>query len=99
MCKATPLQHHGLDVTPEATLQFKDGGRLQFRDRYVMHHLAMDLGYPFYLHEGFIYSSQKESVKIAAEGEVFQAALPMCKGKAALAAKTSAVLIPIAVAT
>ena len=93
MCKATPLQHNGIDITREATLRFNDGGLLKFRDRYVMQELARNLGYPFYLHDGHIYTAEVESVKLAAEADVFQAALPMCKGKA-LANKA----IPIAVA-
>lgn len=98
MCKATPLQHNGVNVTPEEVLQFKEGGFLKFKDRYVMNTLARDLGYPFYLHDGKIYTAEAESIKIASQEDVFQAALPMCKGKmnqVPPAIKS----IPIAVAT
>ena len=99
MCKATPLQHNGINITPEATLQFKEGGLLKFKDRYVMQQLARDLGYPFYLHDGHIYTAEVESVKLAAEADVFQAAVPMCKGKLlAREAAKSLAGIPIAVA-
>lgn len=100
MCKANSIQqHNGINVTPEATLQFKEGGLLKFKDRYVMQHLALDLGYPFYLHDGHVYTAEVESVKIANEASVFKTAIPMCK--AAINQENNAakrISIPIAVA-
>ena len=99
MCKVTPIQHNGINVTPEATLQFKEGGLLKFKDRYVMQHLARDLGYPFYLHDGHVYTADVESLRIADEASVFEVVQPTCKVKAAqtnLASKR--ITIPIAVA-
>lgn len=97
MCKANSIQqHNGINVTPEATLRFKEGGLLKFKDRYVMQHLALDLGYPFYLHDGHIYSAEVESVKIADEASVFQMAMPMCKA-ATNQANNAVKRIPIAV--
>ena len=90
MCKATPLQHKGLDVVPESILQFKTGARLAASDRHTMHQLALDLGYPFFLHAGQVYASDDDQ-PLAQESDVFQAALPMCKGKA-LAAKSIPIL-------
>lgn len=93
MCKATPLQHNGIEITPESTLRFKEGGLLKFKDRYVMQHLARDLGYPFYLHDGQVYTSELEGTLVAREDDVFKVATPMGKGRAAQLAKS----IPIAV--
>lgn len=92
MCKATPLQHNGLDVVPESILQMKTGARLASSDQATMHQLALDLGYPFFLYAGQVHASE-DGQTLALESDVFQAALPMCKGKA-LAAKS----IPIVAA-
>lgn len=94
MCKTTPLQHNSVNVTPEAVLQFKEGGLLKFKDRYVMNTLARDLGYPFYLHDGQVYTAETESIKIASQEDVFKAALPMCKANVSLTEKR----IPISIA-
>lgn len=90
MCKATPIQHNGLDVVPESILQMKTGARLAASDRATMHQLALDLGYPFFLHAGQVHASDDGQI-LAQEHDVFQAALPMCKGKA-LAAKSIPIL-------
>ena len=55
-----------------------------------MRQLAIDLGYPFFLHAGLVYASD-DGQALAQESDVFQAALPMCKGKA-LAAKSIPIL-------
>ena len=90
MCKATPIQHNGLDVVPESILQMKTGARLTPSDSATMRQLAIDLGYPFFMHAGLVYASD-DGQALAQESDVFQAALPMCKGKA-LAAKSIPIL-------
>lgn len=93
MCKTIPLQHNGIGAMPENILRYNDGGRLVFKDRHIMQHLALDLGYAFFLHNGCVFASS-DSHFVAKESEVFQAALPMCKSKSLNALKT----IPIAIA-
>lgn len=97
MCKATPLQHNGVEITPENTLRVHASGRLQNQEQTSMQTLAMDLGYQFYLHAGTVYATGDSTVTLAIETDVFDVATPMCKGKAALAAR-QAKTIPIVAA-
>lgn len=92
MCKTTPIQHAGVELTLENTLQFKNGGRLVINDKKTMQDLALDLGYPFFQYEQTIYSSL-DAETVAEKELLFQAALPVCKGKMSNVIKT----IPIQV--
>lgn len=99
MCKINPIQYNGVDVTPENTLQFKEGGLLKFKDSYVMNQLARNLGYSFYLYERHVYAADVEivSIKIASDADAFNMALPLCKNKVA-SANLASKSIPVAIA-
>lgn len=94
MCKATTIQHNGVEITPENTLRVHASGRRQDHNQTALQELAMDLGYPFYLYAGTVYAVDAAPT-LAKENDVFDVAPPMCKGKAALAARQAKV-IPIA---
>ena len=86
MCKNTYLQHNGVDIAPENTLRYSEGSHLGFKENYVMQRIAMDLGYPFYVH------GTNDGKAITTEADVFKTFVPMCKRQTSNTAKT----LPIA---